>query len=117
LPFLVDYFEYLSLYFIVANLVIVPAVALLMYLGIAFVFLPMHWVMLWIIDHLVLLMDFFCEWVCQWPYTTLPFVLPSLYCWGLYASCIVLFMQYRYYRLNYFLYLGMGSLSGALLLI
>jgi competence protein ComEC len=117
LPFLIYYFEYLSVYFIVANLVIVPAVALLMYLGIAFVLLPYHWLFSAAIDYVVLFMDWFCEEVSCWPYTTLPFAVSSLCCWLLYGLCVGLFLQYKNYRLNWFLYLGASTLFGAILLI
>ncbi len=117
LPFLIYYFEYLSVYFIVANLVIVPAVALLMYLGIAFVLLPYHGLSKGIIDGVVLFMDWFCEQVSCWPFTTLSFTVSSLYCWLLYGLCVSLFLQYKSYRLNWFLYLGMVMLFGAVLLI
>lgn len=117
LPFLIHYFGYLSLYFIVANLVIVPAVALLMYLGIVFVLSPLHWPMVWIIDQLVLFMDWFCELVCKWPFTILPIAVSTFHCWILYSLCVALFLAYKNYRLNWFLYLGTGALFGVILLI
>ena len=114
LPFLIYYFEYLSVYFIVANLVIVPAVALLMYLGIVFVLLPVNPPVNWAIDHLVFFMDCFCDWLCNWPLTTLPFVVSSLNSWLFYSFSIALMMQYRDYRLNGFLFSGLAALLMAL---
>ncbi|MFM7023815.1 MAG: ComEC/Rec2 family competence protein [Flavobacteriales bacterium] len=115
LPFLVYYFEYLSVYFVLANLVIVPVVALLMYAGIVFLLLPVNGVLSWVIDHQVLFMDWFCITLCHWPYTTVPVVVTSLLCWVLYAVSLGFFLQYGFYRLNIFLFSGVGTLLLSLL--
>ncbi|MCX6181019.1 MAG: ComEC/Rec2 family competence protein [Bacteroidetes bacterium] len=106
LPFLIYYFEYLSVYFVVANLVIVPAVALLMYCGIVYVLLPVNDLLIYLLDSLVLFMDKFCEVLCNWPFTTFPIIVSSAVSWMFYAFGIVFLLQYRYYRLNAFLYCG-----------
>jgi competence protein ComEC len=109
LPFLIYYFEYVSLYFLLANLVIVPAVALVMYFGIVFVMASgrtLHFLS-FLLDQLVCFMDWFCAVLRAAPYTVVSLVLPDLLFWTSYALVLLFAAYYRYTRLNGFLYLAL----------
>ncbi len=119
LPFLVYYFEYVSLYFLLANIVIVPAVALLMYLGIVFLLASGRALqfLIFLLDQLVCFMDWVCGLLRDAPYTVISLVLPDLIFWICYTLVLIFVIYFKYSRLNWFLYLALFFFVFAILSI
>jgi ComEC/Rec2-related protein len=110
LPLLIYHFQSLSVYFMVANLVVVPTVALIMYAGILFLSIPENEILNFIVDVLVMINDSCCAWMCKWPYTILYINNISLIDLSYYSIIVINVIFYETCKLNAFLWIGLLSL-------
>lgn len=115
LPFLIYHFQNLSVYFIFANLLVVPAVALIMYAGILFLAIPENEILNFIIDLLMMINDSCCAWMGEWPYTMIYTSNISLLSLSLYSYIVVQLILYYSWKLNAFLWLAVFTLAALLI--
>jgi competence protein ComEC len=105
LPLLIYHFQTLPVYFVFANLLVVPAVALIMYAGILFLLLPENKTLNFVVDILVMINDSCCNMMCDWPYPMIYVNHQSLVDYSIYALSVVNLVMYYEWKVNAFLWL------------
>jgi len=106
LPLLIYHFQTLPIYFMVANLLVVPATALIMYGGIVFLILPENQISNTLLDLLVLVNDACCTMICEWPYPLvfIKEISPLNIC--LYSFVVISVVLYWATKMNAFLFVS-----------
>jgi len=110
IPLLIFHFQNLPVYFMLANLLVVPAVALIMYAGILFLLIPENEVLDFTINMLLLINDSCCKMIGNWPYPMVYIVNDNLADFCFYTLGIANVVAYCGWKVNSFLWLSVLSL-------
>jgi len=106
LPLLIFHFQTLPVYFMLANLLVVPAVALIIYAGMLFLVIPENKALNFIIDILVLINDSCCKAIGNWPYPMVYIVNDNLADFCFYTLSISNIVAYGEWKVNAFLWMA-----------
>jgi competence protein ComEC len=106
IPLLIFHFQTLPVYFMLANLLVVPAVALIMYAGMLFLVIPENKALNFIIDILVLTNDSCCKTIGDWPYPMVYIVNDNLADFCFYTLSISYIVAYAQWKVNAFLWMA-----------
>ncbi|MFZ9847662.1 MAG: ComEC/Rec2 family competence protein [Flavobacteriales bacterium] len=106
IPLLIFHFQTLPVYFMLANLLVVPAVALIMYAGMLFLLIPENEVLNFLVDLLVMINDSCCKMIGDWPYPLVYIVNDNLADFCFYSLCIADVVAYYGWKVNSFLWLA-----------
>jgi competence protein ComEC len=109
IPLLIFHFQTLPVYFMLANLLVVPAVALIMYAGMLFLLIPENEVLNFLLDLLVLINDSCCKMIGDWPYPMVYIVNDNLADFCFYSLCIANVVAYYGWKVNSFLWIAVLS--------
>ncbi len=105
LPFLIYYFQYLSTYFMISNLMVIPLIAIIMYAGIVFLITPYFKVLIVGINYLVDGLYFICEEMYSWPFSVFIIQENNLLSLTAYSLAISSLVLYHFQKLNAYLWI------------